>query len=271
MAGSRGVCRVSVVWRNGHIDEGREGEAPNPALWGAFTTAGCDNGRPLLWSRHSRRLSASLLALGAKGTLELPTEKELCELLDAAGLDGPARLRVVAQRLDSSLWNIEASVRPCFPVGPGSQPARLVVQRWSAAPPLAGHKTLARMAWDLARERAQREGYDDALLVDSADNLLETSFANLWVLRDDAVRTPLAPRFCLPGVMREWLLENLGRAGIVAEVCDLKLRGLVTADEIWLSNAVIGVRRVGAVDDQRWREWTQFGRLENLGIPAPGW
>lgn len=265
------MCQVSVVWRNGRLDQDRGSEAPDPAVWGALTTAGCDHGRPLLWSRHSRRLSTSLIALGANDTVKLPTKKELCELLNAAGFDGPARLRVVARRLESSLWNVEASATPCAAAGPGSEPARLVVHRWSSAPPLAGHKTLARMAWDLARERAQRQGCEDALLVDSVDRLLETSVANLWVLKGDTARTPLAPDLCLPGVMREWLLENLCRAGIVAEICDLRLRDLVTADEIWLSNAVIGVRRVGAVGDQRWREWTRFGRLENLGIPAPGW
>jgi branched-subunit amino acid aminotransferase/4-amino-4-deoxychorismate lyase len=71
--------------------------------------------------------------------------------------------------------------------------------------------------------------------------------------------------------MREWLLENLGRAGMVAEASELTLVDLVAADEIWLSNAVIGVRRVGGVGDQRWRDWPQFCLLENLGIPAPGW
>ena len=209
--------------------------------------------------------------MGADNALVLPTENELCELLDAAGLNGPARLRVVARRVNPLLWNIEASATSCDAVGPELQPARLTVQRWPSAPPLAGHKTLARLAWDLARERAQQKGCDDALLIDSGDNLLETSGANVWVMRDGAVRTPRAPDVCLPGVMRDWLLENLGRAGLVAEACELTLLDLVTADEVWLSNSVVGVRRVGAVGDQRWREWPRFGLLGNLGTPAPGW
>lgn len=271
MAGSRGVCRVSVVWCDGRIGERQESGAPNPSVWGAFTTAGCDHGRPILWPRHSRRLSASLVVLGANDTAKLPSENELCELLEVAGLDGPARLRVVVRRIESSLWEVVASARSCDAVGPELRPARLVVQRWSSAPPLAGHKTLARMAWDLARERAQQAGCDDVLLLDSADKLLETSVANLWVVKDGSVRTPLAPDHCLPGVMREWLLENLSRAGIIAAACDLTHRDLVKADEIWISNAVIGVRRVGAVGDQRWGEWPRFDLLDNLGIPAPGW
>ncbi len=262
---------MNVVWRNGQIGEGRPDEAAGSPGWGAFTTAGCDQGRPLLWPQHIRRLAESLVALGADNSVGLPTDLDVCELLDAASLGGPARVRVVARRVESIRWNIEVSVVSCDAFGPWVEPSNLQICNWASAPPLAGHKTLARLAWDLARERARQEGFHDALLVDSADNLLETSVANVWVLTDGAVRTPRAPDLCLPGVMREWLLENLGRAGIVAEACDLTLRDLVSADEIWISNAVIGVRRVGAVGDQRWREWTQFGRLEDFGIPAPGW
>jgi branched-subunit amino acid aminotransferase/4-amino-4-deoxychorismate lyase len=56
-----------------------------------------------------------------------------------------------------------------------------------------------------------------------------------------------------------------------AEVCELTVDDLASADEVWLSNAVIGVRRVGAVGDQRWPEWPRFESLLDLGIPAPGW
>ena len=262
---------MTVLWRNGRIVEGRPDEKPSSSGWGVFTTAGCDQGRPLLWERHCRRLAVSLDNLGAGNASMLPTEKELCVLLVGAGLDGPARVRVVARRVEPYQWNIEASGRSCDAVGRSSEPAKLKIHRWASAPPLAGHKTVARLPWDLARERAQHEGFDDALLIDSRGHLLETSVANVWVIADGRARTPRAPDRCLPGVMREWLLENLGRLGLVAEAGELTLHDIVTADEVWISNAVIGVRRVDAIEDQRWRGWPHFDLLGDLGIPAPGW
>jgi branched-subunit amino acid aminotransferase/4-amino-4-deoxychorismate lyase len=226
----------------------------------------------LLWSQHSRRLEESLVALCADRVVRLPNEHQLCELLDADGHHGPARLQVVVvRRVETLELSVEASASPCDVVGPALTPARLTVESWPSAPPLAGHKTLARLAWDLARERAQHAGYDDALLVDSAGNLLETSIANVFLVRDGVVRTPHAPTRCLPGVMRSWLLEHLGRVGMSAEVCELTVDDLASADEVWLSNAVIGVRRIGSVDDRRWVEWPHFEVLASLGIPAPGW
>ena len=270
MAGPRGLGGMIIRWRNGRIED-EPAEAAAPTDWGAFTTAGCDRGRPLLWSRHLLRLSATLANLGAVNDPVLPTEIELCDLLDAAGLEGPARVRVVARRVDPLLWNIEASASSCDAVGPETRPTRLMVQQWPSAPPLAGHKTLARLPWDLAREKAQQQGYDDVLLTDSEDNLLETSVANVWVLKNGVLRTPPAPDRCLPGVMRGWLLENLHRADLVAEVGELALDDLVSAEEVWLSNAIVGVRRVGGIGEEQWRDWPRFDLLNNLGVPAPGW
>lgn len=262
---------MSVVWRDGRICEGRKAEIPGVSGWGAFTTAGCDRCRPLLWSRHLGRLTASLEVLGAGDAVRLPTEPEMCQLLADCGFRGAACLRVLARRVEDSVWCVEASASPCGVVGPALSPARLTVERWPSAPPLVGHKTLARLAWDLARERARSAGFDDALLVDAKGNLLETSIANVFVLRDEVARTPIAPARCLPGVMRGWLLDHLGRAGLSVEVGELTIDDLVAAEEIWLSNAVIGLRRVASVDRQRWREWPRFGSLADLEIPAPGW
>lgn len=268
---SGGMRGVTVVWNNNRIEERGLSDRSSLTDWGVFTTVGCDHARPLLWSRHSRRLLSSLVYLGVTGDPGLPTESDLCELLAAAGLDGPARLRVVARRTAPSQWAVTASATPCDAVGSKAQPSRLKIERWPAAPPLAGHKTLARMAWDLAREQAQGEGFDDVLLIDSSDGLLETSIANIWIVTGNVARTPPAPERCLPGVMRDWLLENLDRVDLTAKADELSLGDLVDADEIWLSNAVIGVRRVGRVDDRQRRDGPRFSRLSSLGIPAPGW
>ena len=72
-------------------------------------------------------------------------------------------------------------------------------------------------------------------------------------------------------MMRGWLLQNLGRAGLTAGTDELSLGDLRDADEIWLSNAVIGARRVAEIADGRWSEWPLFDRLKSLGVPAPGW
>lgn len=261
-----------IVWRDGQLLE-EEASAPPPWVgWGVFTTVGCDHGRPLLWDRHQARLAGSVELVAPGLESELPGAKELTAVLEGNHLGGPARLRlVVRRRAPAAPWSVEATAAPAATSGPGAAPVRLATVRWQNAPAWAGHKTLARLAWDDARRRVQRAGADDALLVDGADRVLETSIANLLARFGTTVVTPPAPTRCLPGVLRGWLLEHLGALGLATEERDLTRVELAAADELWVSNAVIGVRRVVALDDHSWTAWPRFEHLARLGLPAPGW
>lgn len=260
-----------MKWSDGRLTEESAETKPKHSNWAVFTTVGCQGGRPLLWVRHRARLTASVDRLGAGTGAVLPEEAELGGLLVANGFSGPARLRVVVWNVGTDRWHVEASAAESGAVGPEVEPARLTVERWDALPPLAGHKMMARFPWDLARERASAVGADDVLLVDSTGLILETSVTNVWVVRGRVVQTPPAPERCLPGVMRGWLLENLDVAGLRVRECDFDLGEVNDADEVWLSNAVVGLRRVGSTPDRRWESWPNFDRVATIGIPAPGW
>ncbi len=260
-----------MLWRDGKVFRGEPALEPSLTGWGAFSTVGCDCGRPLLWERHRARLAASLAHLGAGADILFPDESSLRELLVGNGLLGPARLRVVGSRVGADGWVMEASVSHCDLSGPGVPPTCLSIERWSSAPPLTGHKTLARLPWDLARNNAIDRGADDALLVNGTGQVLETAIANVWIVRGFELWTPPAPTHCLPGVMRGWLLERAAGIGLDVFETGFTKANLEGADEVWVSNAVVGVRRVGRVEDQEWKRWPAFERLESLGVPAPGW
>lgn len=262
---------MSSEWRDGRLLQvGARRDGPG-AGWGVFTTVGCDRGRPLLWPWHRERLSMSLARLGAGDGLRLPEEDALCGLLSAEGLDGPARLRVVGRAGIESQWSVAATAAALGDAGASLAPARLVIERWPGVPSMAGHKMLNREKWDLARRRALEYGADDALLVDALGHVLETSVANVWVRHGDMLLTPPAPERCLPGVMRRWMLGHFTATGVRVEEVDIRIDDIAAADEILVSNAVVGVRRVSRVVDRRWTRWPLFDGLAATGVPAPGW
>lgn len=262
---------MSRVWRDGRLVEGSRHRDLPGAGWGVFTTVGCDRGRPLLWPWHLERLSASLARLGAGDDIRLPDEGALCALLETEGLTGPSRLRVVGRAGLESRWSATASAVALEEAGPSLPPLRLVIERWPGVPSMAGHKMLNRERWDLARERAVARGADDVVLVDISGHVLETSVANIWVRRRETVLTPPAPERCLPGVMRRWLLEAAGGLGLRPLECDIGEDDMAAADEVLVSNAVVGLRRVSRVVDRRWTRWPLFEKLSEHGVPAPGW
>ena len=71
--------------------------------------------------------------------------------------------------------------------------------------------------------------------------------------------------------MRADLLEHAGALGLQVFECDLAEADIFGADELWISNAVGGVRRVASVAGREWRSWSFFERLIRLDVPAPGW
>ncbi|MCP4896371.1 MAG: aminotransferase class IV [bacterium] len=259
------------MWRNGNLEEDFERISPQLSSWGAFTTAGCENGKILLWSRHQSRLLGTLAELGCDPALRFPARSDLERLLERNRVTGIGVLRIVAACVSDERWDIQAVAEQGAQSGYGANPLRLELEAWQGVPPLVGHKTLARLAWDRARASAQKRGADDVLLTTEDGVVLETSVANVFARTGRRVATPPAPSACLPGVMRAWLMEKLPSLGVYLASTPLELDEVLSADEVWVSNAVIGVRRVASIGERKWSSWPVAEEIADLGLPAPGW
>jgi branched-subunit amino acid aminotransferase/4-amino-4-deoxychorismate lyase len=261
MAARPGGCHV--IWRNGRLVADAARWRPPVRRRGVFTTVGCRDGRPLLWKRHLGRLMNSAVEILGRNAVVLPTEFDLRRLLDATGTTGPARLRVVVTP-EGAGAAVEAAVQA---LAEGFRPPSLRSVAWKPRP--AGHKWLDRQPWNDAAQFAAERGADDALLVDGSGTVFETSVANVWVVADGKLATPPAPRRCLPGVLRSWLIDEMDRLPMGVEQREVTLGEVLGADEVWISNAVIGVQPVAILDDRRWSAWPVLERIRSLGIPAP--
>jgi para-aminobenzoate synthetase/4-amino-4-deoxychorismate lyase len=109
-----------------------------------------------------------------------------------------------------------------------------------SADPLLQHKTTRRALYDHAYSEARRQGFADLIFTNEHGHVTEGSIHNIFVRHGTQWRTPPTAAGLLPGVYRRHLLTtrpNIIEANLTAE--DLR-----TADEIWLTNAVRGIRIV---------------------------
>ncbi len=257
-----------MIWRDGQLCQEAPLCRPPADVEGVMTTVGCDGGRPLLWENHRERLlEFPRLAVSHVG---LPKPRDLEALLEAALCMGPARLRVSVWREQSSILRVEAVCSELESFGPGQEPVWLGGLCWPD-PPEAGHKLIARHPWRDAEVQAVSWGGDDALIVDGEGRLLETSKANVFVRRGLVVATPPAPERCLPGIMRQAIMEILPTIGLKVLERDIFIDELAFADEVWITNAVVGALRVKRVGERNWDHWDFHRRLASTGVPAPGW
>lgn len=113
---------------------------------------------------------------------------------------------------------------------------------------LAGIKHLNRLENVLAAEEARTAQVFDALLCTGAGHVVSGAMSNVFLVKAGAVRTPTVDRAGVAGVLRGVVLRECQSLRIDAAEQPLTTEDLLAADEVFVTNARIGVvpvRRVG--------------------------
>jgi 4-amino-4-deoxychorismate lyase len=239
---------------------------------GVFRTLAVRAGRPLNWAWHLRRLALDCATLG----LEAPAEDVLlAELGRAAPGDAVAKI-IVTRGTGTRGYGIARGVRATrlvmafaaarFPASHAEQ--GVAVRRCRLAlseqPRLAGAKTLNRLENVLARSEWEDAAIAEGLLADAGGRVIEGTMSNLFVVARGRVATPDLSRCGVVGAQRERVRELLAREGIVCAVEDLGWDAVESADELFLTNSLIGIWPVARMQERRWSVGPVARRLQRL-------
>ncbi len=191
---------------------------------GIFETVLVRDGAPAMWPEHLARLRASARALyGADPGASL-------DVRAGAGVAlGRLRVEVVP---DGGSFTVAARCEPIEPaiVLPEAEPEVVPVPVSAGFGP---HKLIDR-GWLAAIESSVPAGAR-ALLVAPGGELLETTRANVFVVRDGALATPPLDGRILPGITRAVVLAHARAAGLTVHEAPVTLEG---ADAILLTGSV---------------------------------
>lgn len=118
-------------------------------------------------------------------------------------------------------------------------------------PRLAGIKHLNRLEQVLAQAEWREEDIEEGLMLDTEGELVCGTASNVFLVRDGVLATPDL-RFCgVQGVMRTQVLRAAARLGIAASETPLWPHDLQRASEVFVTNAVRGIRAAGEVGELR--------------------
>ena len=123
----------------------------------------------------------------------------------------------------------------------------LAVARRDPRDPLVAAKTSSRAREQHARREAVAAGAFEALMLNLDGAVAEGTSANLFVACHGRLLTPGLDQGILGGVTRHALIAGCAEAGIPVTEGVLPVEELAAADEVYLTNAVIGVIPVRAV------------------------
>ncbi|MBL0127599.1 MAG: aminotransferase class IV [Flavobacteriales bacterium] len=117
---------------------------------------------------------------------------------------------------------------------------------------LSRHKTLNCQYYIMAALWSRQRGLDDCLLQNERGNIIESSAGNLFIVSNGVLYTPSLSDGCLGGVMRAQVINLALANGIKVYECSLNPQNLLAADELFFTNAVLGVRWVGTYRTKRY-------------------
>lgn len=119
---------------------------------------------------------------------------------------------------------------------------------WPDQPALAGHKLLARTEQVLAAIEAEQLGVNDVVMTDINGHWLSSYMGNIFLRIQSTLLTPSLDRAGIAGTRRRAVIEHwAGVYGFEVNVCTIGPDHIAAADEMFITNSVIGVRSVQCV------------------------
>jgi 4-amino-4-deoxychorismate lyase len=143
--------------------------------------------------------------------------------------------------------------------GAGGVRVRVCATPLSSNPKLAGLKTLSRLDSVLARAEWHDARIWEGLMRDVEGNWICGTMSNLFLRRGAALVTPQLDRCGIAGVMRRWVMSVSRDLRLRMIERQIRWHDLESADEVFLTNAVMGVQPVRSI------EWPQVATLKFRG------
>jgi 4-amino-4-deoxychorismate lyase len=228
---------------------------------GLFETMRVGRGRVRLLDYHLERLTSGCRRL----EIDVPLTGLRRELLRAARSSDAGVLKLILTRGPGPRGYRPTGTERCtrivtlhrLPKSPVAEPSaarvRFCKTPLSQNPVLAGFKTLNRLESVLARAEWRDARIWEGLMSDADENIVCGTMSNLFLRRGRTLLTPLIDRCGVLGVMRRWVLETAGELGLMASERRLRWADLAEAEEVFMTNAIVGIRSVGLIERGRER------------------
>ncbi|TWI03491.1 4-amino-4-deoxychorismate lyase [Luteimonas cucumeris] len=244
---------------------------------GLFETLRIHRGSAPWWDRHWARLSRGAERL----RLPLPAPEMVRDQAWAmmAGNEAGVLKLILTRGSGGRGYALPATAVPTWILSTHALPPKVVGDglslRWcdtrlSIQPALAGLKHCNRLEQVLARAECGDPAHpgqhaDEGLMLDTEQNVIGATAANLFVMVDGQWATPRIDRCGIAGVCRSWVLPEL-------QACETRLtRAQVeSAQAVFLCNAVRGILPVARLGESGWALHPQVSALrDRLAAAVP--
>jgi aminodeoxychorismate lyase len=231
---------------------------------GLFETMRAVNGKVPLFAWHFDRLLRGMKALKIKTPSYLNPhylKNEVAKTLDKMP---SARVRLAVWREEGGAYTptnlnpdflIETSILPdkTFTINDLGISIGVYSDFRLHQTPVSAFKTANALPYVLAGIYARENSFDDVLLLDTEGSVAETIASNIFILNDKKLLTPPLSTGCVGGVMRTFVIKLAHEKSIELEEKKLSINDIENADEIFLTNALTGIKWVEKFNDSEFK------------------
>ena len=202
---------------------------------GAFETIKVVDGKSLFLDKHLSRLKKSLRFFGIEKDID---EGKIYAYINSSEEKNFALKLIVSDK------NFLLTSRPDN-YREDNKNYKLILSevRRNSSSKVIYHKNLSYYENIMEHRWAQDQGYDSALFINERE-VCETSFANIFFVRNGEIFTPTISSGLLKGTMRDYILESYKVKDDV-----ISFKDIYTYDEVFISNSLMGVRNVSSINN----------------------
>ena len=228
---------------------------------GLFETLEVVNGQPVFLEQHLLRLNlgCSKLSIPKPNSTQLTDEiHRLCRQQKQAVLK-----IIITRGLGGRGYRQPDTIQPTrvislhpFPEYPPAYgelgiTARFCDTRLGLNPALAGIKHLNRLEQVMARAEWDDPAIQEGIMLDMNDQVIEGTMTNLFYIKDGAIYTATLTMAGLAGIMRGIIISLIAEHGLSCIEHSYDKQALLTADEIFVCNSIIGIWPVKQIEHKR--------------------
>lgn len=94
----------------------------------------------------------------------------------------------------------------------------------------------------MAANFAKKSKCNDAIILNSADRICDSTIANIFLIKNGIIKTPALSEACIAGVMRHCIIDTLAKNKISVVEGNITEEELLNADEVFLSNSILNLK-----------------------------
>lgn len=245
---------------------------------GIFESIRLIDGKPVNIELHYQRLVSGCQVL----KMELPEgfdliklQGDLIDLAHANEIAKGGRARLQLYREDGAtytpngtksgyLLELNAYKRNKFVLNKEGLSVGVFDEIKKAVNPLSNFKTCNALIYVLAGHFAGSKELDDAFLINEHGNIIEATSSNLFIVSNGVLYTPGLDEGCVGGTMRMRVINLALEQNMKVYECPLNMQNILSADEMFLTNAVSGIRWIGSFKTKRYYNKVANILVENL-------